>query len=131
MTDAKRMLFAFVTTTVSVGLLASSVVASEVWTIEEKAAKCILENLESYRALNNRIIIISVQDCPNTDLFATAMTGKKNAGGLTANIKTRRKADEFDRFISYPKDVFDCLDATKVIFQKGKALFPKVPNCAQ
>lgn len=104
--------------------------SSNQWRITPDQANCILENLQSYAAQSQRLVVIAVENCPETDLFANALTGRKNTGLATPMIQTGRKTSRYDKFISYTLQQIGCLKPDMVEYRDGVALLPKNVPCS-
>ena len=100
------------------------------WVVLEDQANCILEHLSDYRQISAPVVVIAVEECPNTNPFAGSIAGKSNFGGI-GKIKSQRDASGFDRHITYSAEELKCLTANKVTFKKGKAFFPKRVSCGE
>lgn len=100
------------------------------WVVPEAQAKCILEHLGAYMQASAPVVVISVDDCPNTNPFAGALGGKSNFGGI-GKIKSKPDTNGYDRHITYSSEELQCLTAEKVTFKQGKAFFPKSVSCGE
>ena len=109
-----------------------NVVASEdrsEWVLPEAAANCILENLDGYVATPSRIVLIVVDNCPDTNPFAGATDNKLNQSGIISNVQTKSEAEGLAKFITYTKQQLQCLRAGRVRYEDGVAYLPKEPLC--
>jgi len=91
-------------------------------------AQCVFDNRSAYLAGNSDIVIIVVDQCPNTSLFAGASEGLQNYSGVS-RIQTGVDG-EFDPVISYTRDDLRCLDIDDVRVEGDVAYLPRVVSCA-
>jgi len=119
-----------------VGLVCSVLIATagdaqsaEQWQVTEAQAICILQNLTTYADRSKRLVVIPVENCPETDLYANALSGKKNTGLATPRVKTGKKTSPFDKFITYTPQELECLRPEMVRVEDGRAYLPKKVPC--
>lgn len=116
-------------TSIGFALLATAVYADDTfWVIPEAQAQCILENRDQYLAQPGDLILILVEQCPNVDLFAGALSGQENFGGI-GDVQTGTGLGSFDEMISYTPVQLECLATEMIVFDGEFARLPKFVKC--
>ena len=98
------------------------------WVIPEAQAQCILENREQYLAQSGELILILVDQCPNTDMFAGAFDGQENFGGI-GDVQTGSDLGSFDQMITYTPEQLKCLAAEMILSDGDLVRLPKFVSC--
>lgn len=100
------------------------------WIVTEEQARCLMEHRDGYLAQGMRVVFIPIESCPDTSVFAGALDGKQNYGGVS-NVQTGPANGEFDRFITYVPSELECLDAEDIRVEDGVAYLPKTIECPE
>ena len=116
-------------TSICIGLLPITAWAdSSFWVVPEAQAQCILENRDQYLTQDADLIMILVEQCPDIDIFAGALDGQENFGGI-GDVKTGPNIGTIDTFISYTPEQLSCLASDMVVFDGEFARLPKFVKC--
>lgn len=111
------------------GLVATGLCADDTfWVVPEAQAQCILENRDQYLTQDADLIMILVEQCPDIDIFAGALDGQENFGGI-GDVKTGPNIGTIDTFISYTPEQLSCLASDMVVFDGEFARLPKFVKC--
>jgi len=111
-----------------------SVSAAENWFVTPDQAACILEHKKDYLAQNLDVIVIPVENCPDTQLFADPLGGKQNMA--TPKIPTQGTSSrvpqtgaDTDQVIMYTSRQLECLQSDMVVFEDDRAILPRAIEC--
>lgn len=102
--------------------------ANDVWHVSAERFRCVMTNVETYLESGQKILMIVVDACPETD--PTEALKKISKNSAVPSLPVRESSDQvLDSIVVFTPDELECLAGLQIDLTGEVAELPRKPAC--